>query len=100
MAVVSARGRELVLARWGGQVFVLRNICPHQSQSFECGGVRERLVATGGGDIAPDFEDPILICPFHGWEFQLRTGHCTTDATLRVKRYPAREEDGRVLVEI
>ena len=98
--IVTAGGRQLVVVRWHGEVHALRNICPHQNQSFECGAVRERIVARERGEMEPDFEDPILICPFHGWEFQLTSGRCTSDPGLRVKRYPARIEGGRVLVEI
>ena len=37
--VVVAGERELVLVRWRGDVYALRNVCPHMSTSFERGAV-------------------------------------------------------------
>ncbi|MGH3013703.1 MAG: Rieske (2Fe-2S) protein, partial [Gaiellaceae bacterium] len=37
-------------------------------------------------------------CPWHGWEFDLETGACLDEPSLRAAVYPARVEDGRVLI--
>ena len=99
--VVTVDGRELILVRWQGVVYALRNSCPHQSQSFLMGAVRERII--GGntvGELAIASDDPVLVCPVHGWEFRLNTGQCTSDPKLRVKRYPVSIAAGRVLVDM
>jgi nitrite reductase (NADH) small subunit len=41
-----------------------------------------------------------LRCPWHGWEFDPRTGACLDDPALRVAVYPAKTADGRVLVDL
>ena len=43
----------------------------------------------------------ILVCPWHGWEFDIRTG-CSilNPEKVRVRKYAVRVQDGRVLVEI
>ena len=99
--IVVAQGRDLVLVRFGREVFALRDVCPHQSKSFLGGVGRARIVGTVEvGDVVARDDDPVLVCPFHGWEYQLRTGHCTTDPKLRVRRYPVEVKAGRVLIEI
>jgi nitrite reductase/ring-hydroxylating ferredoxin subunit len=41
-----------------------------------------------------------LVCPWHGWEFDLRTGrHCGHDAT-RLAAHPVTIQDGDVYVGI
>jgi nitrite reductase/ring-hydroxylating ferredoxin subunit len=59
--------------------------------------VRERLVG-GPGSYALAGER-VLRCPWHGWEFDLETGVCRDEPSLRAAVYPARVADGRVLVE-
>lgn len=99
--VKQAAGREIVLARWQDEVFALRNLCPHQSQSFMCGNVRPRLRGTSAPvGLTTDARDPVISCPWHTWEFRLHDGHCTTDPQLRVRTYAVGVEDGRVLVDM
>ena len=99
--LVKAAGRELVVARWRGEVYALRNVCPHQTQSFVCGNVHARLRGSSrpGGMVADDRE-PVIACPWHTWEFKLTDGRCITDDKLRVKTYPVQVERGRVMVDV
>jgi nitrite reductase (NADH) small subunit len=47
------------------------------------------------------YEDRVLRCPWHGWEFDLETGESLFDPERwRVRVYPVRVEDGEILVEI
>ena len=61
-----------------------------------------RLTATG-----PDVEvlarlqgEPVLVCPVHTWSFNLRSGQCTVDDSLRIRRYDTAIEDGRLLIDV
>jgi nitrite reductase/ring-hydroxylating ferredoxin subunit len=38
----------------------------------------------------------VLRCPWHGWEFDLETGVCLDEPSLRVAVYDAQIEAGRV----
>jgi nitrite reductase (NADH) small subunit len=39
-----------------------------------------------------------FVCPWHGWEYDLRTGECATDRRLRLRRYEVVVRDGEVFV--
>lgn len=94
-------GREIVLTLWRGEVFAVRNTCPHQGQSFVCGNVVPQLASSApDGEMVADDGNPLLICPWHTWGFELRSGRCTAEPTLRVRTYPVMIRDGRVLVDI
>ena len=39
------------------------------------------------------------VCPFHGWEFDCRTGAFGGNEDLKLATYPVKVEDGEILVE-
>jgi nitrite reductase (NADH) small subunit len=99
--LVTIDRREVVLIRRENVVFALRNVCPHESSSFEAGYVHNQIM--GGaefGDLDVSDDVAVLSCPWHGWEFRLSDGQCTVDPSLRVKSYPTAIRDGRLFVEM
>jgi nitrite reductase (NADH) small subunit len=98
--VARVEGREVgvVVDATDGRVFGVRNRCPHHGAPLCLGRVREREAGEPGryelgGRRA-------LRCPWHGWEFDLATGRCLDDPTLRVAVYPAEVADGRVRLRL
>jgi 3-phenylpropionate/trans-cinnamate dioxygenase ferredoxin subunit len=97
--VCDINGREVVVVSTGGEWFGVRNICPHQTETLALGLVRPEI-KTGDGIGRYRVTDRMLIaCPRHVWGFDLKTGHCVVDPTLRVRAYTVYEHDGRVLVD-
>ena len=92
-------GREVgvVVDPIGGYPVGVRNRCPHNGAPICLGTVRERLGGTPGRYALSG--TAVLRCPWHGWEFDLETGRCRDDETMRVALYPAEVRDGRVVVE-
>ena len=89
---------ELVLIgrTQAGQVFAMRDICPHRAAPLSAG----RIVDKGEGET--------VECPYHGWRFRT-DGVCAAIPSLvedqametdriRVRRYPVRESQGMVFV--
>jgi nitrite reductase (NADH) small subunit len=96
---VRVRERDLVLVRLGDRVFALRDSCPHMSTSFEGGAVVARAGGTAD-EVEFQSEDPVLICPWHQYEFSITTGKCLTSSTWRVRTYPVAVRDGRIFVQM
>jgi len=82
-ALVTVDGRDVALFRRGDEVLAIGNECPHQGGSL-CDGWVE-------GDI--------VVCPLHGWEFDMRTGACMTVPGENVPRYTATVESGAIYLE-
>jgi nitrite reductase (NADH) small subunit len=91
-------GREVGVVLAGGELRGVRNRCPHHGGPLCLGTVKERLVGEPGAYALSGAS--VLRCPWHGWEFDPATGVCLDDSTLRVAVYPAKADDGRVLVDL
>jgi nitrite reductase/ring-hydroxylating ferredoxin subunit len=82
-----------------GEFFALRNRCPHQGGPLCEGKLWGILKADVPGAFEYDRSREILACPWHGWEFHVRTGQSWCDPRrLRVRRYDVSLEDGKALV--
>jgi len=99
--IVSVKGQEVGIVRWKGQVYALRNYCPHQGGPVCRGTLGVRLVGGDGkpGVIEIDPETPIIACAWHRWEFDIRTGTAVWDTRYRVQTYSVVIKNDRVLVE-
>lgn len=71
-------GVPVALVRHEGALYALDNVCPH------AGG------PMGEGQI----EDGALVCPYHSWAFELKTGRCSFDPTLTLPVWPVVEVEG------
>ena len=100
--VVKVGGREIALVRWRGTIHAVRNVCPHQTQSLTAAIVRADIDGAPGqpGELKLREDRPVIVCPFHTWEFSLTTGQCLVDSTLRIKRYDTVVEGDRLLVDV
>jgi len=41
-----------------------------------------------------------VICPWHGWAWDTKTGVAEQDSRMKIAVYPVRIEDGDVLIEV
>lgn len=87
--LVSVAGREIGLFNVAGEFFALRNRCPHQGGPLCRGRLSGFLVGDRPGEYRYSRPGEILRCPWHGWEFDIRTGQSWFDpAKTRVRSYP------------
>jgi nitrite reductase/ring-hydroxylating ferredoxin subunit len=104
VTLVSVGRLEIGVVRWDGDgVYALRNVCPHERGPVCAGRLGPKVVASGGDPLRLDVDDscPVLACAWHGWEFDVRSGRALcAGSRYRVRTYPVRLEDGRVLVDV
>lgn len=88
--VAEVAGRKIVIFNLGGEYFGLHNRCPHQGGDL-CEGRVTGLVEPGAspGEYVYTRQGEILRCPWHGWEFDIRTGQSRTEpARIKTRAYP------------
>ena len=92
--IVELHGRSIGVFNIGGEFFAIRNVCPHKGGPL-CRGVATGFVTAGTpGRYEYLRRGEIIRCPWHGWEFDIKTGQSWIDPKrLRVKRYPVVVEE-------
>lgn len=79
---VAVAGRDIAVFRIGDECFAIANECPHYGAELCQGYVREATV----------------MCPWHGWQFDLKTGKGLTVSGCDVDSFEVKIEDGNVKV--
>jgi len=74
----------ICIANVNGTYSAMENVCPHRGGPL------------GQGMI----EGNKVVCPWHGWAWDVKTGAAAQDPNIKVAVYPLRIENGDVLVEI
>lgn len=77
-------GREIAVFHHNGGFFAVDDLCPHRGAPLSEGFI----------------EDGKVFCPWHCFDFNLRTGECTTVPSLRVRYYETKIEGDELFVEI
>ena len=62
MKRVESGERSWVVFNDGGELSAAVDMCPHKGAPLSAGG----------------FDEGIVVCPLHGWEFDVRTGECVS----------------------
>jgi 3-phenylpropionate/trans-cinnamate dioxygenase ferredoxin subunit len=86
--IVELEGRSIGIFNIGGEFFALRNRCPHQGGPLCEGKLGYAIEAAAPGAYVVTRPDEMLRCPWHGWEFDVRTGQSWWNPTRqRVRSY-------------
>ena len=101
--VVIAEDTEIGVFRVGGALYAWKNQCPHQGGPICQGrlikGVEERL-DDEKRSLGIHYKDDSLhvVCPWHGYEFDVKTGRHAGIASVRLASFPVKLKDGDIYV--
>ena len=86
--LVEIAGRSIGIFNVDGEFFALRNRCPHEGGPLCAGTLCGLVLSERPGEYHYSRAGQILRCPWHGWEFDIRTGQSWFDPrNVRVRRY-------------
>jgi nitrite reductase/ring-hydroxylating ferredoxin subunit len=71
------------ICRTQGAVYALNGICPHRGGPLGQGQIHQGRV----------------VCPYHLWEFDCRSGEYDLDSARRVATYDVRIEGGEIFLQ-
>lgn len=81
---IELNGTKIALFNLNGQFYAIQSECPHR------GGP----LAEGSLD-----EDGVVICPWHGYSFDVKTGN-PYGFPYGIKTFPVKVESGKVFIEV
>jgi len=84
LKVVEINDTPIVLRYINGALKAIENVCPHR------GG------PVGEGDLDGD----ILVCPWHGWSFNVNTCQSTNNPAAVIRMFPVSVAGDDVFVEL
>jgi nitrite reductase/ring-hydroxylating ferredoxin subunit len=97
--IVDVGGRSVGVYNINGEYFALLNRCPHQSGPLCKGNTHGFLKSGAVGEYEYSRPGEIVRCPWHGWEFDVRTGQSWFDPVqVRVRRYNVTVAHGSELI--
>ena len=100
MKLVSVNGREIGIFNLGGEYFGLLNRCPHEGAALCSGQVIGLALSDEPGRYRLDRPGEMIRCPWHGWEYDIRTGQSWCDPQkVRVPRFEVAREAGEDIVK-
>lgn len=91
--------REIGVFNVDGELYAIRNRCPHMAAPLCVGRVGPLLTSDGPHRYRIDPETVVISCPWHHWEYTLADGRGIAD-TAAVRTYPVTVEDGMVTVHL
>jgi nitrite reductase/ring-hydroxylating ferredoxin subunit len=100
MKLVVLNGREVGVIRLrSGELRAVMNRCPHKGAPVCRGIVGGVWESTGPGELTLDEGRDVLVCPWHGFEFDLKTGRevCWRRPT-NLHMYAIEDVHGEVIV--
>jgi nitrite reductase/ring-hydroxylating ferredoxin subunit len=98
--LVTIKGREIGVFNVGGEFFALANRCPHAGGPMCEGRVVGLVLSSRPGQYSISRKGEFLRCPWHGWEFDIRTGQSWCDPKdLKIRQFKTAVTAGAELVK-
>ena len=81
---ITVNGKEIALFNVGGVFHAIDNTCIHRGGPL------------GEGEL----DGAVVTCPWHGWQYDVRTGQNEFDRAIQLRTYDVQVEDGEIRVRI
>jgi nitrite reductase/ring-hydroxylating ferredoxin subunit len=96
--LVEIDGRPIGIFRVDGRFYALLNRCPHLGGPLCKGDLVHEVASTVPGEIRFDASQTYVTCPWHNWEFDIRTGQSYWNPNgMRARPFPINVESGKAL---
>ncbi len=82
--VAALNGIEIALFKHEGKIFALANTCPHRGGPLGEGSL-------DGGEV---------ICPWHAWGFDVKSGQCQTLPDVKQPTFEVKIDGEDILVNV
>lgn len=103
--IINANGLDIGVLQYDGQFYAYENRCVHMGGPVCEGRILGKVEAVLDEDRTMRGErfseaEVHLVCPWHGYEYDLSTGECAVDRRLRLRRFEVIEKGDDIYVVI
>jgi nitrite reductase/ring-hydroxylating ferredoxin subunit len=84
--IVEVKGMEFGIFKVNGQIYAWRNVCPHAGAPVCIGKICGTRLPSLVYEYKYGRDNEILRCPWHGWEFDLKSGEHLVDSTMKLRQ--------------
>lgn len=95
--IIKVDSREIGVFRVGDDFYAVRNRCPHQGAPLCLGHLRHKIVSDEPGVMSVDAGAPLIVCPWHGWQWDAANGTAYAPGDPRVGSYGVSVTGGAAL---
>ncbi len=81
---INVKGTPIALYNVGGKFYATHNTCLHRGGPL------------GEGQL----EGETITCPWHGWQYNVETGQCSTNPAAKLKTFKVEVKGQDIYVEI
>jgi nitrite reductase (NADH) small subunit len=101
VTVRELEGKSVGVFRDGDDLYGMLNVCPHKGAPVCRGVVTGTMLPSRPSEYEYGMEGHVLRCPWHGWEFDLRTGESPFGVDDRaLTMFEVTLEDGDVYADV
>ncbi|AJY75614.1 Rieske (2Fe-2S) protein [Paenibacillus beijingensis] len=98
--IVQVEGRSIGVYNVKGEYYALSNYCPHQGAELCKGPVCGTTLESNVYEYKYGRDQEIIRCPWHGWEFDIKTGKSLFNERIRTRTYPLKVKDGYLELQL
>ena len=97
--IIDINGVSIGVVKKSGKYYAMRNLCPHRLAPLCKGTIDGTMIPSKPKELKFAMEDQVIRCPWHGWEFDLETGHALFGISSRKATvYPVEVKNNEVYV--
>ena len=101
--VVLCGDAEVGVFRLGDEFFAWHNRCAHRAGPVCQGRIMKRVIEPVAGDgttrtLGYDEAESHIVCPWHGYEFSIKTGLHQGNSRVRLRKAELTIRDGEIYV--
>ena len=82
--LVRVNAEEVAVFKRGGEICAIQNLCPHEGGQLSKGWI----------------EDEAVVCPLHGYQFNLKTGVCVNNPNLKAKTFSVSADGEELTIDL
>lgn len=89
------------LIRLVDEILCFMDMCPHQKAEMSYGKLQSLVTTNGDNELVVSECKEVITCPWHGWEFKVRTGESVFCSKKKYKliHLPTKVEKNNIFVK-